>query len=207
MIEKELYIIRHGQTEHNAKGIIQGKGINLSLNDKGRKQADAFYEAYKHIPFEVVYTSSLIRTHETAAPFISTGIPHRIFRELDEISWGDFEGTTGTLESDAMFQQLLAKWKGGDIHARPSASAESPFELQQRQKIFLEHLLSTNEKKILIATHGRFIRAFMCTLTNRPLSEMETFHHVNVCLYKVNLLANGTFVIEVNCGQEHLKAI
>lgn len=207
MIEKELYIIRHGQTEHNARGIVQGKGINLSLNDKGRKQAEAFYEAYKHIPFDVVYTSSLIRTHETAAPFIEKGIPHRIFSELDEISWGDFEGTTGTLESDNAFQQLLAKWKAGDINARPSASAESPFELQQRQKIFLEHLLSASEKKILIATHGRFIRAFMCTLTNRPLSEMETFHHVNVCLYKVNLLANGTFEIEINCGQEHLKAI
>lgn len=207
MIEKELYIIRHGQTDHNAKGIIQGKGVNLSLNEKGKKQAAAFYNAYKHVPFEVVYTSSLIRTHETAAPFISTGIPHRIFSELDEISWGDFEGTTGTMESDAAFQQLLAKWKNGDIHARPSASGESPFELQQRQKRFLEHLLSVNEKKILIATHGRFIRAFMCTLTNQSLSEMETFHHVNVCLYKVNLLANGSFEIELNCGQDHLKEI
>ena len=207
MIEKELYIIRHGQTEHNAKGIVQGKGINLSLNEKGKKQAIAFYEAYKHVPFEVVYTSSLIRTHETAAPFISAGIPHHVFSELDEISWGDFEGTTGTLESDNRFQLLLVKWKNGDIHARPSATAESPFELQQRQKKFLEHLLDTTEKKILIATHGRFIRAFMCTLTNQPLSEMETFHHVNVCLYKVNLLANGSFEIEVNCGQEHLKGI
>ena len=81
MIEKEIYIIRHGQTEHNAKGIVQGKGINLSLNDTGRKQASAFYEAYKHIPFEVVYTSSLIRTHESAAPFIELGIQHKIFSD------------------------------------------------------------------------------------------------------------------------------
>ncbi len=207
MIEKELYIIRHGQTDHNAKGIVQGKGVNLSLNDKGRRQSAAFYQAYKHIPFEIVYTSSLIRTHETAAPFITQGIPQHIFPELDEISWGNFEGTAGTLESDKQFQQLLSKWKAGDIHARASTTAESPYELQQRQNVFLKHLLSTNYKKVLIATHGRFIRAFMCTLTNLPLSEMDTFHHVNVCLYKVNLKANGKFEIEVNCGQDHLKGI
>lgn len=207
MIKKEIYIIRHGQTDHNAKGIVQGKGINLSLNDKGRQQAAAFYHAYKHVPFEIVYTSSLIRTQESAAPFIEQGIEHKIFAELDEISWGDFEGTIGTMESDTQFQQLLAKWKAGDIHAKPANTGESPFELQLRQKRFVEQLITTTHSKILIATHGRFIRAFMCTLTGAPLSDMDNFHHVNLCLYKVNMHDNGNFEIELNCDQSHLEGI
>ena len=141
MIHKELYIIRHGQTEHNAKGIVQGRGVNLSLNDKGRRQADAFFKAYGHIPFDVVYTSSLIRAQESVAQFIAKGVPHKAFAELDEISWGDFEGSNSTMESNTEFQQLLAKWKAGDIHARPTPSGESPFELQQRQLKFLDYLL------------------------------------------------------------------
>lgn len=207
MIKKELYIIRHGQTEHNAKGIVQGKGVNLSLNDKGRQQAEAFFKAYKEVPFEIVYTSSLIRAQESITQFKELGIPHEIFSELDEISWGDFEGAHATQESDLEFKQLLEKWKNGDIHAKPSETAESPFELQQRQEKFIEHLLTTPEEKILIATHGRFIRAFMCTLTGRPLSEMENFHHVNLCLYKVNLFSDGKFEIELNCEQAHLSEL
>lgn len=207
MIHKELYIIRHGQTEHNAKGIVQGRGVNLSLNDKGRRQADAFFKAYGHIPFDVVYTSSLIRAQESVAQFIAKGVPHKAFAELDEISWGDFEGSNSTMESNSEFQQLLAKWKAGDIHARPTPSGESPFELQQRQLKFLDYLLKSPEQTILIATHGRFIRAFMCTLTNTPLSEMEKFDHVNLCLYKVNLHDDGKFDIELSCDKDHLEGI
>jgi len=205
MIVKELYIIRHGQTEHNAKGIVQGKGVNLSLNEKGRRQAEAFFKKYKNIPFEIIYTSSLKRAQESVAKFTELGIETKSFSELDEISWGDFEGAHATLESDEEFKQLLNKWRNGEIHAKPSPTAESPFELQQRQKKFLEHLMTNPHQKILIATHGRFIRAFMCTLTGLPLSEMEKFHHVNLCLYKVNLYEDGKFKIEISCGQDHLE--
>ena len=207
MIERELYIIRHGQTDHNAKGIVQGKGVDLSLNDKGRKQARAFYEAYKDIPFEIIYTSTLRRAQETISDFVKLGIPLEIYSELDEISWGELEGTASTMESSATFQTLIKKWKDGDIHAKPAPSGESPFDLQQRQKRFLAHLLTTNQKRILIATHGRFIRAFLCTLTGRPLSEMENFTHSNLCLYKLNQLSSGEFVIEMHSETGHLSAI
>ncbi|HLP20244.1 MAG TPA: histidine phosphatase family protein, partial [Chitinophagales bacterium] len=71
----------------------------------------------------------------------------------------------------------------------------------------IDYLLTTPEEKILIATHGRFIRAFMCTLTGAPLSDMEKFHHVNLCLYKVNLHDDGKFEIELSCDQRHLEDI
>ncbi len=207
MIEREIYIIRHGQTDHNAKGIVQGKGVNLSLNDKGKRQARAFYDAYKDIPFEIIYSSTLTRAQETIVDFKKLGIPHEIFSELDEISWGELEGTAATMETDATFQNLIKRWREGDIHAKPAPSGESPFDLQERQKRFLAHLATTSHKKILIATHGRFIRAFLCTILGRPLSEMESFTHSNLCLYKVNQLANGEFVIEMHCETGHLSAI
>jgi phosphoserine phosphatase len=207
LIEREIYIIRHGQTDHNAKGIVQGKGVNLSLNDKGRKQARAFFEAYKDIPFDILYSSTLKRAQETIDDFKNLGIPHEIYPELDEISWGELEGTASTMESDATFQNLIKRWREGDIYAKPAPSGESPYDLQQRQKKFLSHFLATHHKKVLIATHGRFIRAFLCTLTGRHLSEMETFTHSNLCLYKVNQHDDGKFVIEMHCETGHLSAI
>lgn len=205
MIQKEIYVIRHGQTDHNALGIVQGKGVNLSLNSTGYKQAEAFYKHYRQVPFEAIYTSTLKRAQESVSGFTTQGISTTAFPELDEISWGNLEGLQNTLESDAAFQQLLVKWRNGDVHAKASPNAESPFDLQQRQNIFIEYLRNTPHSKVLIATHGRFIRAFMCTLTGQPLSNMEKFNHANLCLYKVNLLSTGQFVIELNCSVEHLK--
>ena len=66
-MEKLIYILRHGQTDYNLQGIVQGGGVDTSLNDTGRKQAHAFHEAYKHIPFEAVITSRLKRTHQTGS--------------------------------------------------------------------------------------------------------------------------------------------
>jgi probable phosphoglycerate mutase len=40
-LKKIIYIIRHGETELNKLGIVQGRGVDSELNDKGRDQADA----------------------------------------------------------------------------------------------------------------------------------------------------------------------
>ena len=206
MIRKELYIIRHGQTDHNLKGIVQGKGVNLPLNDLGRRQAKAFFDAYNQVPFDSIYTSSLLRAQETIYPFRDLGHSYEIFSELDEISWGDMEGTHMVMENSDVFKNLTDEWKAGNIDAKPPGG-ESPHELQDRQKRFINHILHTPDRNILISMHGRAIRCLMCTLTDTPLSMMEEFPHVNLTLYKVNLLLDGKFEVEKFNDQEHLKTL
>jgi probable phosphoglycerate mutase len=206
MIEKQIYIIRHGQTDLNAQGIVQGKGINAPLNTLGQKQADAFYQAYKQVKFDVVYTSSLLRAIQTADAFVKAGIPHIPDADLDEISWGEAEGNKNFTDHSELFNELLKEWKSGNIYYK-FPGGESPFDLQQRQLRFVERLRNSPDKTILIATHGRYIRALMCTLTGKPLSEMDDFDHTNLCLYKVNLHSNGTFEIEQHNNQAHLNEL
>ena len=43
---KQLYIIRHGETELNRLGIVQGRGVDASLNETGITQAEAFFQKY-----------------------------------------------------------------------------------------------------------------------------------------------------------------
>jgi probable phosphoglycerate mutase len=204
MIEKELYIIRHGQTDHNLKGIVQGKGINLPLNELGRRQARAFFDMYKDVPFDKVYTSTLLRAQETVYPFREIGHPFEAFAELDEISWGIMEGNAMVMENSQDFKALTDQWKAGNDYAKPEGG-ESPHELQTRQKRFLDHMMKTDAKKVLIAMHGRAIRCLMCTITDTPLSLMEDFPHVNLSLYKVNLLSGSKFEIEKFNDTGHLK--
>ncbi|MFN8277582.1 MAG: histidine phosphatase family protein [Chitinophagales bacterium] len=200
----DIYIIRHGQTDHNAKGIVQGKGVNLPLNELGRNQAQLFYKAYQHIPFDVVYTSTLLRAQETVASFIQQGIPHLIRPALDEISWGNLEGNNHVMENSDTFLNLLASWKAGNIEARPSGG-ESPLDVQQRQQPFIEELKATSHKNILICMHGRAMRVLMCTLSGRPLTDMEYFQHVNLTLYQLRKTVAGTFDIILHNHQTHLQ--
>ncbi|HRN94565.1 MAG: histidine phosphatase family protein [Chitinophagales bacterium] len=202
---RELYIIRHGQTDHNAQGIVQGKGVNLPLNNLGRTQAQQFFDTYKNVPFDGLFASSLLRAQQSIELFRNSNMPFEICSDLDEISWGKMEGQTNTQENDAGFQQMLKDWSAGKIHEK-FIDGESPFELQQRQKKFIQQFLNSSHKKVLIATHGRFIRAFMCTLTGTDLSQMESFHHQNLCLYKVNYLEDETFKIELSCDTRHLTS-
>ena len=52
MSKKTIYLIRHGQTDFNKQGIVQGSGVDSSLNDEGHAQARKFFEAYHHINFD-----------------------------------------------------------------------------------------------------------------------------------------------------------
>jgi len=60
--QKTIYLIRHGETDFNRRGVVQGSGVDSDLNDMGRAQAQAFFQAYQHVPFEKLYVSGLKRT-------------------------------------------------------------------------------------------------------------------------------------------------
>ena len=52
---KKIYITRHGQTDFNKKGIVQGSGVDSDLNETGRLQAEAFFKKFKDHPFDKLY--------------------------------------------------------------------------------------------------------------------------------------------------------
>ncbi|MBT8326099.1 MAG: histidine phosphatase family protein, partial [Bacteroidia bacterium] len=101
--KKTIYIIRHGETDYNKQGIIQGSGIDSSLNDTGRLQSEMFYEAYNHLHFDNIYTSALKRTQESIHPFVRAGRKYEIIPELNEINWGIFEGLKTNPESHQIY--------------------------------------------------------------------------------------------------------
>ena len=67
---KTIYLIRHGETDFNRQGVVQGSGVDSDLNELGQAQAEAFFQAYQHIPFDKVYTSALKRTHQSVKKFL-----------------------------------------------------------------------------------------------------------------------------------------
>ncbi|MDH5367751.1 MAG: histidine phosphatase family protein, partial [Cyclobacteriaceae bacterium] len=177
MKSKKIYLVRHGQTDYNLKGIVQGSGIDASINNTGRAQADNFFESYKDVLFDKVYTSALQRSIQSVDKFIKSGIPHKILTGLNEINWGNREGKVFTPVEDIYFQQVIEAWRLGDT-ALKIDGGESPEDVRDRQKIALREILSREEEEtILICMHGRAMRIFLCLILNYPLSRMDEFEH------------------------------
>jgi probable phosphoglycerate mutase len=197
MVKKEIFIVRHGETDFNRLNIVQGSGVDKELNDLGHHQAKRFYDHYKHIPFQHVFTSALIRTHQSVANFIVNGIKHTILPELNEISWGDFEGKLQTPEQKAIYWETVNQWNNGDLHAKIT-NGESPIELQQRQKIALQLILKAEEELVLICMHGRAMKSFLCLMLNESLTKMEQFQHTNLCLYHLEYDGEKFELLKVN---------
>jgi len=201
---KKIYIVRHGQTDLNLKGIVQGSGVDSSLNETGRLQAEAFFEVYNQIPFNKIYTSALKRSQETVQQFKALGISTEALAGLNEISWGRKEGEPITPEEDKYYHHMLSEWQKGNTSLRIEGG-ESPDEVVARMKPAMDYILSKeDEKTILICMHGRAIRILLCHLLNYPLRSMDMFEHENLCLYILNF-TGSMFNIELYNNVDHLQ--
>jgi probable phosphoglycerate mutase len=200
-LQKHIFIIRHGETDFNQQGIVQGSSIDSSLNEKGRTQAKAFYAKYKNHFFDKIYISELQRTWQTIAQFAEKGIPVEKHKGLNEISWGKFEGKKIADSPKPYFDKLIDSWHKGDTHLAIEGG-ESPNDVAKRQKPVIDLILSRKEEKqVLICMHGRAMRIFLCQLLHKPLSKMDMFKHSNTCLYHLvyNYADNSIYAHLENC--------
>ena len=204
MRPRTIFLLRHGQTDFNVQGIVQGSGVDSSLNGTGRRQAADFFAAYGHVPFAKVYTSALRRTQESVQQFLEAGRPHEAHAALNEISWGVREGTRIDMEEDAEYREVLAGWSAGRIDMRLEGG-ESPEEVAARQRPFIDLLKARHdEETVLICMHGRAMRVLLCQLLNYPLHCMAGFEHSNLCLYKLTF--TGTvFTVKNFLDVSHLQ--
>jgi broad specificity phosphatase PhoE len=204
---KTIYLIRHGETEFNRIGVVQGSGIDSDLNETGLAQAKAFFEAYQHINFDKIYTSKLRRTVQSVQHFIDLGIPYEQHEGLNEISWGEKEGKAPNYLEDQTYLETIANWSKGKTDVPAAPQGETPEEVVARQKVAFEKIMSNiEEETILVAMHGRAIRILLTHLLDLPLSAMDTFGHQNLCLYQLNYhYATQKFEIKIANDISHLE--
>jgi broad specificity phosphatase PhoE len=204
----KLYIVRHGETDFNRRGIVQGSGVDSNLNDNGLLQGNLFFNYYKNIPFRRIITSSLKRTHQTVAPFIERQpqlwLP---MPELNEISWGEHEGKVGNEATVASYKQLMLDWESG-VYDSKIEGGESAAELHQRVSRVVDFLKNGDflNQNILLCTHGRTLLCLLTVLQNTPLSKMNNFKHQNTCLYLAHYV-NGAFEFELENDVTHLNGM
>jgi len=145
----KVYVIRHGQTELNVQGIINGS-LHDTLTLKGREQAK---EAAATLPETIrrIYSSSLDRAKQTAEILNEArGALLTFHDELQEVNFGDLNGTPFLDEQKEKHMALDYDW-------RPSG--ECVEDVKVRVLRLLKEVADNHEDgEVLIVAHGGIVR-------------------------------------------------
>mgnify|MGYP001625075000 CR=1 FL=1 len=153
----KFYIMRHGQTDWNKKGKIQGK-TDIELNEEGIEQAKEARKVLENYPIDMIVASPLKRARKTAEIINETRkVPIMFDKALEERGFGYFEGKIRKeihdeiLDSEILDNYSLNKeYKG----------VETIRGLCDRVWRLLNELKEEYaDKNILLVTHGGVTRA------------------------------------------------
>ncbi len=195
-----IYLLRHGETNANKEGRIQGR-VDIPLNEYGIELACITRDGVRKegIVFDKIYSSPLIRAVQTAT--IVKGD-----MELHQITLDDRIVEMGFGKCESMLIRDI-KENDENINIRrcftaPSQyiakdGAESYEEILARAKDFLENEIKPLEGKyenVLVVCHGAMIRALLLAVNGWDIDRYWEIHQPNCCMNRLTL-EDGEFAI------------
>ncbi|MCY4528488.1 MAG: histidine phosphatase family protein [Chloroflexi bacterium] len=160
------YLVRHGETEWNRNGRIQGHS-DVPLNESGRRQAKMLAKRLANCSISATYASDLSRATETARAIVGdTDMPVFTDPDLREFSYGEWEGLT-LKEVEDQFPLELAERTGQGNNTFAAPGGEDTGHVLDRVRRFSAEAEKRHDPadNVLIVAHGGSIRAlFVCLL-------------------------------------------
>ena len=203
-----ILLIRHGETAWNAERRLQGH-LDITLNDEGRRQADALGRALTGAPLAAVIASDLQRARQTAQAVAGTHeLPVHSDRQLRERCYGGFEGMLYA-EIEQRYPDDYAAWQGRDIDAvmPPGVSvAESFRQFYARALAALHHWAQQYAgQTIAVVAHGGVLECIYRAALGLPLDTARDFQVMNASINRFSL-ADGKLSLEHWGDVTHLAA-
>jgi 2,3-bisphosphoglycerate-dependent phosphoglycerate mutase len=195
----EVYLIRHGETDSNVQGIIQGHE-NTPLNSKGIEQAKELQKKLKNVAFSAIFSSDLDRAYDTAK--IVRGerrLEIQKAPDLRERSLKKWEGhTRKEVENVAKSQGLEVSKLSLDefcSYKLPPGDIESVNDIYNRFKRFIRaNVVSHLGEKVLLSSHGGVLKSVL--YKTEGFSKDKKFWSASNCAYLVlHVFENGNIEI------------
>jgi len=176
-----ICFIRHGETDWNVDKRIQGQ-IDIPLNETGRAQALAMAFNAAHHNFDAIYSSDLMRAHDTAGMLAARqGLDIKILPQLRERHFGIFQGLTaaeGKVRQPEAHARYLARDPDYDFD-----TGESMHNLAERVEAAVREMTKRHAGQTIAAvTHGGVLDILYRKSTGRPLHTPRDFNIPNCAL-------------------------
>ena len=191
-----LYIVRHGETEANKEGRLQG-WTNNPLNEKGIELAEITGRAMKGIVFDGCYSSPLIRARQTAEIILresgNTDVPIICDERIKEINMGAWEEKHFRTEHREVPMEAARQFFNTPFAFPGFPEGENARQVCDRTQAFLKELTASDDgKTYLISIHGFAMRAMLNYLYEDPSDFWQQHVPLNC---EVNILeASGGIV-------------
>ena len=169
----KLILIRHAESEWNAKGIWTGLA-DVCLSEKGKRDCTIVGEAIRglHIPIDVAIYSNLRRTSETLSGVCEVlgADPDKVcLSGFDERSYGEFTGMNKWKVKDEVGEEKFNEIRRGwDV---PISNGETLKDVYERMLPDYEQIilpLLRQGKNVLVVAHGNSLRALIKHLESIP---------------------------------------
>ncbi|WP_087017334.1 histidine phosphatase family protein [Thaumasiovibrio subtropicus] len=167
----EIHLFRHGQTEWNLTGRMQGFK-DSPLTALGQQQALEARGKVDGVVFDAAYSSTTSRAYDTAKLLLDSAILDVTqLDDLREINMGVWEG---------MQREEVEKHYAADYHSfwqQPSQfsaeGAETFLSLQTRGVKVLKQIAKHHDKEtVLVVSHAGFIKTVLTALLGHPLDDL-----------------------------------
>ena len=175
-MNRELILVRHGETLHNVNRITQGWS-DSDLSDRGREQVQRVAERLKDMRPTALYSSPLGRAMSTARAIAeATGLEVVPLDDLREMNYGRWEGRAfiDIREED---EEIYRRWIADEDC--PCPEGESHADVRRRM---LRAFASVNSERPILVAHGTAIRIGAMALLNLPLMSALRFAQDNAAV-------------------------
>lgn len=193
----KLYLIRHGQTDWNTLGKIQGS-TDIPLNKAGIWQAECLACGMETRPVVRIYASPLERAAETARAIgAKQGVGVQVLNDLKEMGFGYWEGMTWE-EIGEKYPEEFKLWCGSPVEAGlPGGEPQS--EIIDRCKRVIREMTAQADGDIAVVSHGGTL-AYLINylLRNNPSRETLIVSNASITTVHYNPLTQDFTILEMN---------
>ncbi len=172
----KVYVVRHGETEHNARRIHQT--YSSALSDRGVAQANAVASRLTAINADMIISSRYTRAIQTARIISkATGVRTVSTKLLNEIKRPTvIEGhSIDSALSSRISERMRQHY--GDPHWRYS-DGENPYDFERRVRKFVSYLESKDASALVVVTHGHVITMLIYLLLFDRDFSVDRFHRL-----------------------------
>jgi len=193
--DRVLWLVRHGESTWNARGLAQGHDDQARLTSRGLRQARAVAIQLRDRPIRALYSSDLRRALQTAAPLASAlGLTVTRDARLRERCLGAAEGTAAASISPAV--NGISAGRVADPDARP-AGGESLRDFYRRVAEFTDELTALRPTggadpagdpgwagDVAVVAHGGTLRMMSAYRRGVPVEQMPWEPLANACIVR-----------------------
>ena len=202
-----IVLVRHGETEWNKLGRIQGIS-DLGLNETGRRQAKALAQALKNEMVEAIYTSPLKRARDTAYAIARHHqVEVVILFGLRELDAGEVDGLTYE-EMRIQYGDFLERWITDCTAVRPPGGC-TLHELQDQAWASIQEIIKRqhqmaaegeeNEKGVVVVVAHFFpILSILCKALGLDLSECRRMRLDLASMCTLDFNPSRTVLVSLN---------